>query len=84
MVRLLWPVGVHVPGEVVDLDGRMADVFYREGWAEPADESPLPAPVSQAPTVGELRSLQHERGLASLNDAKHVWRDEHRRRDDAR
>lgn len=58
-VTLLWPIGDHQPGDVVDADPRLADVLVREGFARRTDGPPIP-PEPTPPTVAELHQYARD------------------------
>lgn len=67
-IALLWPFGRYQPGDVVDVDHRIAAVLTREGFARTAGE-PAPAPQPKAPTVADLKVYAAANGC-SLSEAR--------------
>lgn len=58
-VTLVWPIGDHQPGDVVDVAPPLADVLAREGFARVADGEAIPFEPA-GPTVAEVRAYAAE------------------------
>lgn len=67
-VTLTWPIGDHQPGDVVDVDPRLADVLAREGFARVTDGGPIPFEPAM-PTVAELHQYAHDHDC-TVSEAK--------------
>lgn len=69
-ITLLWPFGTYPPGQVVDVDERIADVLIREAFARlPGDATPV---ERSEPTVTDLQSYAARHGC-SLIEARDAF-----------
>lgn len=67
---MLWPFGRYQPGDVVDVDQRIATVLTAEGFARRAGApAPPPAAVSHSVSLVALQTYAVENGC-SLAEAR--------------
>lgn len=73
---MLWPFGRYQPGDVVDVDERIAAVMTAEGFARNA-AAPEPATAPKAVTLATVRSYAAANGctLAEARDRIAAERD---------
>lgn len=73
-ITLVWPIGQHDPGDVIDAVPQVARVLLREGLAYPA-EGPAVVPEPEPPTVAELRAYAAEHGITTTEARRRVAAD---------